>query len=39
MANKQPAAAALTYKEGANAPTITAKGRGKIAEEIIRRAK
>lgn len=39
MANKPIVAAALAYQEGASAPTVTAKGRGKVAEEIIRRAK
>ncbi|MES2354464.1 MAG: EscU/YscU/HrcU family type III secretion system export apparatus switch protein [Pseudomonadota bacterium] len=38
-ADKQFVAAALAYRAGASAPTITAKGRGKVAEEIIRRAK
>ena len=31
-------AAALRYREGMAAPIVTAKGRGLIAEEIIRRA-
>jgi len=39
MTDKPIIAAALAYQEGAAAPTITAKGRGKVAEEIIRRAK
>ena len=37
--NKRTVAAALAYSGGATAPTLTAKGQGKIAEEIIRRAK
>jgi flagellar biosynthesis protein len=37
--DKQIVAAALAYRAGASAPTVTAKGRGKVAEEIIRRAK
>jgi len=31
-------AVALTYEMGSNAPKVVAKGRGLIAEEIIRRA-
>ena len=31
-------AVALTYEAGTNAPRVVAKGRGLIAEEIIRRA-
>lgn len=31
-------AAALRYREGMAAPIVTAKGRGLVAEEIIRRA-
>ena len=37
--DRQTIAAALAYRAGASAPTVTAKGRGKVAEEIIRRAK
>jgi flagellar biosynthesis protein len=37
--DKQVMAAALAYRAGAGAPTVSAKGRGKVAEEIIRRAK
>ena len=32
-------AAALAYRAGSSAPTVSAKGCGKVAEEIIRRAK
>lgn len=39
MINKKTVAAALVYSGGASAPTLTAKGQGKIAEEIIKRAK
>ena len=39
MTNKKTVAAALAYSGGASAPTLTAKGQGKIAEEIIKRAK
>ncbi len=31
-------AAALRYREGMDAPIVTAKGRGLVAEEIMRRA-
>ncbi|HLP81692.1 MAG TPA: EscU/YscU/HrcU family type III secretion system export apparatus switch protein [Nitrosomonas sp.] len=34
-----PTAVALAYREGQIAPKIVAKGRGLIAEEIIKRAK
>ncbi len=37
--NKRTIAAALAYSDGATAPTLTAKGQGKVAEEIIKRAK
>ncbi len=35
----RPEAVALAYREGQIAPKIVAKGRGLIAQEIIRRAK
>jgi flagellar biosynthesis protein len=39
-AETRPQAAALRYEAGAdNAPRVVAKGRGAIAEEIIRRAR
>ena len=38
-ANAWQQAVALAYKEGRAAPTVVAKGRGFVAEEIIRRAK
>lgn len=31
-------AAALRYRDGMSAPVVTAKGRGPVAEEILRRA-
>lgn len=34
-----PTAVALAYREGQIAPNVVAKGRGLIAEEIIKRAK
>lgn len=34
-----PTAVALAYREGQIAPKVVAKGRGLIAEEIIKRAK
>ncbi|MBX3628613.1 MAG: EscU/YscU/HrcU family type III secretion system export apparatus switch protein [Nitrosomonas sp.] len=37
--NTRPEAVALAYREGQIAPRIVAKGRGLIAQEIIRRAK
>lgn len=36
---KKQAAVALAYRDGMSAPKIVAKGRGLIAEEIIKRAK
>ena len=36
---KKKAAVALAYRDGMSAPKIIAKGRGLIAEEIIKRAK
>lgn len=39
MANKRTIAAALAYRGGTSAPMLTAKGQGKVAEEIIKRAK
>ncbi|MGA2549964.1 MAG: EscU/YscU/HrcU family type III secretion system export apparatus switch protein [Burkholderiaceae bacterium] len=36
---KMPMAAALRYDKGQSAPRVTAKGRGAVAEEIIRRAR
>ncbi len=33
-----PEAVALAYREGDAAPRVVAKGRGRIAEEILRRA-
>lgn len=39
MPDRQAIAAAVAYRAGASAPTVTAKGRGMVAEEIIRRAK
>jgi flagellar biosynthesis protein len=36
--DKKKVAVALTYETGAVAPRVVAKGRGIIAEEIIRRA-
>jgi len=37
--NRQQAAVALTYGQGAGAPKVVAKGRGLIAQAIIDRAK
>jgi len=34
-----PAAVAIAYRDGQIAPKVTAKGRGLIAQEIIKRAK
>lgn len=34
-----PEAVALCYEEGASAPRVVAKGRGLIADEILRRAR
>ncbi len=39
MANLRQAAAALRYREGMRAPVLVAKGRGLVAEQIVRRAK
>lgn len=36
---KLQTAVALAYRDGMSAPKVTAKGRGLIAEEIIKRAK
>lgn len=36
---KLQSAAAISYKSGSNAPTVVAKGRGLVAEQIIARAK
>ncbi len=38
-AETPPAAVALAYREGDAAPRVVAKGRGMVADEIIRRAK
>ena len=38
MPNLRQAAAALRYREGMDAPVLVAKGRGVVAEEIVRRA-
>lgn len=38
LAHALPVAAALRYREGVSAPVVTAKGRGPVAEEIVRRA-
>ena len=35
---KRKEAVALTYKPGVDAPTVVAKGRGKIAENILAKA-
>ncbi|QDQ28920.1 hypothetical protein FNU76_22610 [Chitinimonas arctica] len=35
----QPQAVALAYREGANAPTVVAKGRGLVAGTIIEKAR
>ena len=39
MADNRPVAAALRYREGMDTPVLVAKGRGLVAEEILRRAK
>jgi flagellar biosynthesis protein len=39
MADLRQATAALRYREGMKAPVLVAKGRGLVAEEILRRAK
>lgn len=46
MSNEEPdylddlrSAVALSYQEGSTAPSVIAKGRGLLADEIIRRAK
>jgi flagellar biosynthesis protein len=39
IADSRQAAVALRYAEGDAAPVVVAKGRGAIAEEIIRRAR
>jgi len=39
MPNLRQAAAALRYREGMDAPVLVAKGRGLVAEQIVRRAK
>jgi len=39
MVNLRQAAAALRYREGMDAPVLVAKGRGLVAEQIVRRAK
>lgn len=36
---RTPVAAALRYEMGKAAPRVTAKGRGAVAEEIVRRAR
>jgi len=38
-AHPRQAAVALTYRSGRSAPQVVAKGRGRIAEEIIARAR
>jgi flagellar biosynthesis protein len=38
-AEPAPSAVALAYREGDGAPRLVAKGRGLVAEEIIRRAR
>jgi flagellar biosynthesis protein len=38
-ATKLQSAAAISYKPGSSAPSIVAKGRGLVAEQIIARAK
>jgi flagellar biosynthesis protein len=38
-ASARLAAVALAYRAGSNAPQVTAKGRGAVAEQIIRRAR
>ncbi|WP_203362289.1 EscU/YscU/HrcU family type III secretion system export apparatus switch protein [Bacillus sp. REN10] len=39
QAEKRMQAAALSYQPGQHAPTLLAKGKGKIAESIIEKAK
>lgn len=39
IAHPRLAAAALRYREGMRAPVLVAKGRGRMAEEIVRRAR
>ena len=39
MADLRQTAAALRYRDGMSAPVLVAKGRGLVAEEIVRRAK
>jgi flagellar biosynthesis protein len=39
VADLRQATAALRYREGMKAPVLVAKGRGLVAEEILRRAK
>jgi flagellar biosynthesis protein len=39
MADLRQTAAAIRYREGMKAPVLVAKGRGMVAEEIVRRAK
>lgn len=39
MADLRQATAALRYREGMKAPVLVAKGRGLVAEEILRRAR
>jgi len=39
MADLRQTAAALRYREGMKVPVLVAKGRGLVAEEIVRRAK
>ena len=39
MAEQRPTAAALRYRDGMKVPVLVAKGRGLVAEEIVRRAK
>lgn len=39
MKNNIKKAAALSYKEGEQAPTVTAIGKGEVAERIIKTAK
>ena len=39
MADLRQAAAALRYREGMKSPVLVAKGRGLVAEQILRRAR
>ncbi len=38
-ANRSPTAVALRYADGDAAPVVVAKGRGALADEIVRRAR